>query len=82
MDEAERCDNCRFGLESTTKDKYNHPVPMIKCRYNPPTVFLGSGSSGNVVTRFPQLDVTGWCGKWETAVTEEVVAETIEWTNQ
>ena len=76
----ERCDNCRYGQESTTKDKYNHPDPMIRCRYNPPTVFLGS--NGSTITRFPQLDVSNWCGKWETAVPEEVVAETKEWTNQ
>lgn len=80
MEKAERCDNCRFGLESNTKDKYNHPVPMIKCRYKPPSVFLDS--KGNTVTRFPQLGLDGWCGQWETAVTEEVIAETKEWTDQ
>lgn len=80
MDEAERCDNCKFGLETTTKDQYNHPVPIIKCRYNPPTV-VGTNID-NVISRFPEVALHGWCGKWETGVTEEVIAETKEWTNQ
>jgi hypothetical protein len=80
MGKAERCDNCRFGVESTMKDQYNHPVPIIKCRYNPPSVFLDSRDV--TITRFPRLNLDSWCSKWETAVTEEVIAETKEWTDQ
>ncbi|CAB3742478.1 hypothetical protein LMG22037_06607 [Paraburkholderia phenoliruptrix] len=59
VEPTETCKQCRFAL---------FLKESIECRRNPPQVIY-EGSTGFVEHRFPEVEVTLWCGEFRPKLT-------------
>ncbi len=75
--ETKTCSDCRHALPRM------HLPDQFYCTFNPPVVVVvGSANHMKSETTFPEVWKSWRCREWSGIITDEMVTETKEWTDQ
>lgn len=74
----EICDTCKHSVPTTNWDTAT-PVQAFICKLMPPV--LTNDTYGREWVR-PMMEAGDWCGQWKPSVTDEILEETSEWTEE